>query len=124
MSLKREVSKSIANLQHSVKRLAIGEQEDDTEITSSISPSLLNMENEFNVPALEQVLSTSRQDFDETYEKLDEIGRGGFSVVYRCRSRVTGEIFAVKVITFCSGKVNVILVPDNRLKTIASERKI
>ena len=55
------------------------------------------MENDIGTPALESVLSTSRHDFDSAYEKLDEIGRGGFSVVYKCRDRVSGDIFAVKV---------------------------
>ena len=63
--------------------------------TCSENPILPSMENE--TPVLEPVLSISRHDFDSSYEKLEEIGRGGFSVVYKCRNRISGEIFAVKV---------------------------
>jgi len=37
------------------------------------------------------------QDFDTKYEFGKEIGKGGFSCVYQCRDRVTGNIYAVKV---------------------------
>lgn len=43
------------------------------------------------------VLSTSSDNFDERYEMLNEVGRGGFSIVYRCRDKLTNEICAVKV---------------------------
>ncbi|KAK9672880.1 hypothetical protein RND81_12G131700 [Saponaria officinalis] len=36
--------------------------------------------------------------FNRDYELLDEIGRGKFGVVSRCRSRATGDIFAVKTV--------------------------
>ena len=48
--------------------------------------------------SLRSVLSSSRSGFEENYVKMEEIGRGGFSVVYKCRSLQTNEIFAVKVI--------------------------
>jgi serine/threonine protein kinase len=47
---------------------------------------------------LARVMSKSSNDFDDKYEILDEIGKGGFSKVHRCRSRSSGQIFAVKVI--------------------------
>ena len=38
-------------------------------------------------------------DFERKYELFTyaEIGRGGFSVVYKCQNRYTKEIYAVKV---------------------------
>lgn len=41
---------------------------------------------------------TTRQSFLNKYEFLNEIGRGGFSRVYRCRSRIDTNDYAVKVI--------------------------
>jgi hypothetical protein len=43
------------------------------------------------------VLSTSRDNFHMKYEVMNEIGRGGFSKVYKCRNRQTDGIYAVKV---------------------------
>jgi serine/threonine protein kinase len=88
--MKREVSQSVANLGHSVKRLAIEEQE--KLMATKVSPSSPTYRTN-----LEPVLSTSRDDFDVLYEKLNEIGRGGFSTVYRCRDKKTKQIYAVKV---------------------------
>jgi hypothetical protein len=92
--LKREVSQSIANLQHSVKRLAI-----DNERTYMISPEPQHP------PRVETVLSTSRDDFDSVYDILSEIGRGGFSVVYQCRHKESKEIFAVKVVIVVASEI-------------------
>lgn len=50
-----------------------------------------------DTPILESVLSTSKAGFDLRYQKLGEIGRGGFSVVYKCRDNESGNIYAVKV---------------------------
>ena len=36
--------------------------------------------------------------FDSKYVKLEEIGRGGFSYVYRCQDIATKVIYAVKII--------------------------
>lgn len=47
------------------------------------------------------VLSQASDGFSERYEILNEVGRGGFSVVYRCRDRMSGEIYAVKVVCEC-----------------------
>jgi len=37
-------------------------------------------------------------DVREKYERLEEIGKGNFSVVYRGRDKETGEEFAIKCI--------------------------
>jgi hypothetical protein len=50
------------------------------------------------VTPLRAILSKLSDDFDVKYEILnDEIGRGGFSIVYKCQNRLTKEIYAVKV---------------------------
>mmetsp|Transcript_3564 Transcript_3564/g.5547 ORF Transcript_3564/g.5547 Transcript_3564/m.5547 type:complete len:880 (+) Transcript_3564:126-2765(+) len=111
MSLKRENSKSVTTLQRSVKRLAIAEDKDVNKgmISSptnsppyfdgyNVSPVPVSEAAPMASPGLEPVLSTSRDDFDSSYERLSEIGRGGFSVVYKCRHRTSGEVYAVKVI--------------------------
>lgn len=41
---------------------------------------------------------TTQQSFLNKYEFLNEVGRGGFSRVYRCRSRIDTNEYAVKVI--------------------------
>lgn len=88
MALKREVSESVSNLRHSVKRMALED--------SNSNVVLVPRENN----ALEPVLSISQHNFEDKYEKLNEIGRGGFSVVYRCKNKITNEIYAVKVSVF------------------------
>jgi hypothetical protein len=50
------------------------------------------------VSPLRPILSKLSDDFDVKYEILNhEIGRGGFSIVYKCQNRFTKEIYAVKV---------------------------
>lgn len=44
------------------------------------------------------VMSNARDDFNSRYEIIKEIGKGGFSIVYQCRSRETGLDYAVKVV--------------------------
>lgn len=48
--------------------------------------------------ATSSLLTSSCDEFDSLYDMLEEIGRGGFSVVYKCRQKYTGEIYAVKTI--------------------------
>ena len=49
---------------------------------------------------IKSILSHARSDFNDKYELMSEIGRGGFSTVYQCKDRENGVIYAVKVI-FC-----------------------
>mmetsp|Transcript_7380 Transcript_7380/g.12421 ORF Transcript_7380/g.12421 Transcript_7380/m.12421 type:complete len:993 (-) Transcript_7380:289-3267(-) len=153
MALKREVSKSIADLQVTVKRLALDEEnrEQNSTVDSTLSshlrsssnspptghsslistiasspvpserePKSSSKENTMNMNSIDSdtesgtgtesnmngqstnslktVLSSSRNDFDDCYIKMEEIGRGGFSVVYKCKSIQNNAIFAVKVI--------------------------
>jgi hypothetical protein len=51
---------------------------------------------EKNKPIL-SIMSVAPGSFDADYKILEEIGRGGFSVVYACQSYATKKIFAVKV---------------------------
>jgi serine/threonine protein kinase len=46
---------------------------------------------------LSTTTSTLSSDFNSLYEIINEIGRGGFSVVYQCQHRQTKQIYAVKV---------------------------
>jgi len=46
---------------------------------------------------LNSVMSSANTDFDSQYEKLKEIGRGGFSTVFQCRHKQSGDLYAVKV---------------------------
>ena len=89
---KRETSISVADLRDDVKRMAISKS---TANVIEADQSSTNMNN--NKP-ITTVFSTAGADFDSKYEKLAEIGRGGFSVVYKCKECSSGEIFAVKVI--------------------------
>ena len=43
------------------------------------------------------VMSAAKDDFFSKYEIGKEIGKGGFSMVYQCRERSTGIVYAVKV---------------------------
>ena len=74
---KREISVSIADLRDSVKRLAMEEMETDEGADQSPRP----------VPRepIVTVFSSAEDGFESKYEMLNEIGKGGFSVVYRCR---------------------------------------
>jgi serine/threonine protein kinase len=49
----------------------------------------------------QSILSTasSSNDFNSIYEIINEIGRGGFSIVYQCQHRVSKQIYAVKVLS-------------------------
>lgn len=87
MSLKREVSESVSNLRQSVKRLAL----ENSNLNMKPIPHNSNNEN---------ILINSKKNFNEIYEILNEIGRGGFSIVYKCKNILTNEIYAVKVYYF------------------------
>lgn len=130
MPLKREISASVANLQQSVKRLALAEEEKDhTSTFIDMNPQTMTSTPETKTTTapyranniLESVISTSRDDFDVLYEKLDEIGRGGFSTVHRCRNKKTQEIYAVKV---CEEYFHFSSVIDYRFAAAQASRKI
>jgi serine/threonine protein kinase len=46
---------------------------------------------------ISSLLTSSCNGFDDLYDLQEEIGRGGFSIVYKCRQKRTGQIYAVKV---------------------------
>lgn len=46
---------------------------------------------------LDVTLSQRGSAFEATYEMLDMIGKGTYATVYRCRHRLSGDMFAVKV---------------------------
>ena len=60
-------------------------------------------------------------DFDQHYELLEELGRGHFGKVCKCKNKTTGNIFAVKVINKTSMKskdLELIQQEKNYLKLI------
>ena len=42
--------------------------------------------------------SIKNLDFEEYYEKLEKIGHGHFGKVFKCKNKLTGQIFAAKII--------------------------
>eukprot|EP00980_Cylindrotheca_fusiformis_P001373 scaffold344_cov130-Cylindrotheca_fusiformis.AAC.4 len=42
--------------------------------------------------------SAANKTFDECYDKEEQLGEGGFAVVYRCRHKERGNVYAVKEI--------------------------
>lgn len=100
---KRETSVSVVDLHNSVKRLAISSSTAQEPIPGGnahiVHPSD-NMKSKHmnNSIPLNTVLSVANDiNFESKYELQQEIGRGGFSVVYKCKERSTGVIFACKV---------------------------
>lgn len=53
---------------------------------------------------MDQYAVLLQENFNKTYEYLDEIGRGKFAVVKKCRHRETGELFAAKVYNRRAGR--------------------
>lgn len=95
-SFKREVSVSIADLRDGVKRMAMEDGNEIEQKINGIKEDGLRIETNNN--PIVTVFSSSEDGFEAKYEILNEIGRGGFSVVYRCRERSTGTDYAVKII--------------------------
>lgn len=101
--IKRELSGSVfleeLSLSDKIKRLAISvdgmpndskfRSEDPKEFTLALRIP--------DPPPIFPVMSSASDSFAEHYVMMEEIGRGGFSTVYKCQSRVTGAFFAVKV---------------------------
>lgn len=53
---------------------------------------------------MDQNVVLLQENFNKTYEYLDEIGRGKFAVVKKCRHRETGELYAAKVYNRRAGR--------------------
>lgn len=49
------------------------------------------------VPNLKRISGVKLKDFALDYELQEEIGKGSYSIVYKCKLVSTGSIFAVKV---------------------------
>ena len=98
MSIKREISASVANL-HEFKRLALSsDRSQEMKMDSSDSEDQHVTNTRINVhSSVTSVMSHANVNFEEQYQCLGEIGRGGFSTVYQCRNRNNNQIYAVKV---------------------------
>jgi hypothetical protein len=96
---KRVNSVSVTELQtlsESIKRFAISV---DGKGKIPLSPPnskimSLKMPTQSNVVS---IMSDAKENFSENYNILEEIGRGGFSTVFKCQSKQSKEIYAVKV---------------------------
>lgn len=84
--MKRGVSKSISRFKESIKRLAKGSPDKDKKINSG----------EIAPPVTPD--SVGDDWFDNNFEMMDPIGKGGFATVYICKKRGTGDKYAVKVV--------------------------
>ena len=97
--IKRETSVTVSDL-HSVsdriKRLAISI--DGKPVVPNLNQMEPNLSLQYptSIPMV-SVLSQAKYNFSDRFEMMNEIGRGGFSIVYKCRDRITSQIFAVKV---------------------------
>jgi serine/threonine protein kinase len=101
MHFKREISTSSVNtVSDSIKRLAIShdghpervQMTNDHQTTTNVQQRV-----ETQHPPIVTVMSNAKDDFISRYEVIREIGKGGFSIVYQCRHRVTLVDYAVKV---------------------------
>ncbi|VDK68957.1 unnamed protein product [Dibothriocephalus latus] len=50
------------------------------------------------VPKLKRISGVKSKSFLADYELLEEIGKGAFSVVHKCKHNTTGALYAVKII--------------------------
>lgn len=94
MHVKRHTSTSVTDLQlsnmsDSVKRLAIARNDHPVPAPSIQPPT--------PPKHILTVMSNAHDDFNSRYELIREIGKGGFSTVFQCRSRGSGLDYAVKV---------------------------
>ncbi len=100
MHFKRATSTSVADLhlqtvEDKIKRLAIDKNNQPYMALNIKDPSKIVG----NAPIL-TVMSSAQDDFNGRYEIIREIGKGGFSTVYQCRSKHDGKDYAVKVRLF------------------------
>lgn len=127
MHFKRATSVSVADLhlqtvEDNIKRLAIDKNNQPHMALSLRDPS----GGTSHAPIL-TVMSSARDDFNSRYDIVREIGKGGFSTVYQCRSKADGRDFAVKVTSlacYCLAMYCLILlmccvIIGGRLTTVA-----
>ncbi len=96
MHFKREISTSVTDLHvntvsDSIKRLAISHDGHPEPAMNIRNPNSIE-----SMPIL-TVMSSAQDDFRSKYQLIAEIGKGGFSTVYQCRSKTSGLDYAVKV---------------------------
>jgi len=94
-NLKRETSTSVSDLHlstvsDSIKRLAISCEGHPKMALAITHPETIEA-------GVLTVLSKASDDFYSRYDVIREIGKGGFSTVYQCRSKQSGIDYAVKV---------------------------
>ena len=99
--IKRETSVTVSDL-HSVseriKRLAISvDGKPVVPAVDQLEPTIIMQSPPITSVPMVTVLSQAKYNFSDRFEMMNEIGRGGFSIVYKCRDRITNQIFAVKV---------------------------
>jgi len=107
MSVKREISTSLEDSKE-CKRIALTlELKSEPHNMNTRIKMNVNMDSQQsistkvvpnnNTTSVLSVMSSASTDFDSQYEKIKEIGRGGFSTVFQCMHRQSGEMYAVKV---------------------------
>ncbi len=98
MLKKRENSVAVENLHEmnnvteSIKQLAISVDGHPGKVLQLATPSPEKL--------LFTVLSDARDGFNQKYTIIRQIGKGAFSVVYQCQSKINHDYFAVKVNVF------------------------
>ena len=83
--MKRRVSKGFSRLRESIKKITIRKSRDQG--------GLVDENGGINVSA-----GADGDWFDENFEVMEQIGKGGFATVYRCKKRGSEEKYAVKVV--------------------------
>jgi hypothetical protein len=106
-SLKRELSTYpetiMTHVTESLKRLAVSKdghavvQDQADHQTTSTTVNNGNSSGSGG-GKLVSVMSSAKENFYIKYEIIREIGKGGFSIVYQCRDKVTKKDFAAKVV--------------------------
>ena len=86
--MKRGVSKGFSRFKDTIKKLAIRSASSKDSDCSNSSQD--NASSTAENPDIDW--------FDENFEMMDPIGKGGFATVYTCKMRGTDEKYAVKVV--------------------------
>ncbi len=66
-------------------------------MTSNTSASLFIGLRDHRLPNLKRISWVKFKSFTTEYELQEEIGKGSYGTVYKCKQLSTGSIFAVKV---------------------------